>query len=381
MPSGRTILKTGGGIAAGIAAILIIWLATGEKVELEIPEGISFEEVNWEVLIPEEIVSGEIVADILEFEDAGFVLQTSDIKPALLGMAKMESIALGTADIESAPLRVVETLKLSDKNFYESAKRSKEIRAVISIDRPSAAIPVFYKALGQFDADAKLRKLRMYMRKGYKSLLVFKDLEGDWKKKYGKIFPFAKDSICVLDWEIGEFNGEIIKEFVEFVRPKEIVLSWGSANNMDQASNLEELALDLRGAVEYAKKGNPKIFVWVTVCGGTHVNRIEWANLIRDIPFDGVALWNVHSLPTNWKTAGFLNFPLFWCKNYLGDRPVALAGLYGAKIWMVTTEEEKKAARKYVWSNVPDAIKEAKRLGYASVWVQIGSIPDNIYLK
>ena len=68
-----------------------------------------------------------------------------------------------------------------------------------------------------------------------------------------------------------------------------------------------------------------------------------------------------------------------WCRDYFGDRPVALAGLYGAKVWIPRGREEVNAMCEHLSTLMPEAYAEIERVGFAAVWRQIGIIPDRIF--
>ncbi len=262
----------------------------------------------------------------------------------------------------------------SDSILARTRRWKRTTNATISV-RPPVQAPVFYKGLGAFDGYADYAELAPYLDAGHRPLLVFKDI--DAAKVDAQVQALIPGAVCVFDFEAGEFDGPRLKDFVRDMGATEILLSWGYANNIDQPDQLEAIAAEVAGAVEFAKRGDPGVFVWVTVCAGM-ANTQEWADHIKQIPFDGVALWNIHSLPKGWQE-GFLDKPLAWARATFDNRPVALAGLHGAKAWKAKTPESIAAMKAWIQTEVPKAIVEAERLGYTTVWQQIGGIPGEVY--
>ena len=76
-------------------------------------------------------------------------------------------------------------------------------------------------------------------------LLVFDDLDHDWYEKHGHAQSLIAQSVCVFDFAPGKFDGPLIEEFVRTFKPKEIVLSWSLANNME---HMDKADLELRTA-------------------------------------------------------------------------------------------------------------------------------------
>lgn len=264
----------------------------------------------------------------------------------------------------------------SKTSILRSVKRWEETRNTKAVARLGLEAPLFYVASGQYTAENK-EVLQSQMHHDAKYLFVFRALDADWEDVYSHILPSIPDAVCVMDYKPGEFDGPMIEEFVRESGATEIVLSWGLANAIEHPELLAEMAKDVEGALEYAKRGNPNVFVWVTVCYAIE-NTMEWSELIKNLPFDGVAVWNIHTLPEGWEPE-FLNRPLKWAQDTFNNRPVSLAGLYGAKVWVKNSRKAVLAMRNRIQIELPKAIVETHRLGYAAIWIQEGIIPGGIH--
>ncbi len=249
-------------------------------------------------------------------------------------------------------------------------RATRELQATAHVPIPA---PIFYQALGEYDATASLDSLQPFLREDMRPLLRFLRLDMDWSKRFEDILSLVPDSVCILDFPAGEFHGPAIENFVRETGAKEIVLSWGLANNIEQSHVLVDMAKDIEGALEHVKRGNPDCFVWVTVCVGVE-GTLEWAELIKDLPFDGVALWGPYYIPVG-EGRDFLDRPLQWAKTTFPNKPVVLAGFFGAKgVWAGNKIAQGKAP-----GEATRAILVAQSVGYSAIWLQAGQYPNRPY--
>lgn len=255
-------------------------------------------------------------------------------------------------------------------------------------EHPTVEAPEFYEGMGVLrpappPTTGFLRtpsrlssSFRQIQQSGRKPLLLLHGISGTINVRqltYGKL---AKDGVLLFDWEGGLVDGPALQSFVKQTGVREVVLGWDVSNNIDQPERLERMAAEIRGAAEYIKRGSEDCFIWIVVCYGVS-NTDEWATLLQNVPFDGVALWNIHSLPAG-ATVSLLSAPLRWSHETFGeDVPVAFAGLYGNKAWQIhdPTPEMIEANE----ARIEHGIEVARELGYAAVWRQVGQIPDKIH--
>ena len=265
-------------------------------------------------------------------------------------------------------------------DVQQKADVAVETRHVEKATRPPVPPPAFYVGLGEFDATAPARKLLPYLDRTERPILYFAAPDENWREAFAGALPLAVESVCILDYLPGEFNGPVIEAMVRETHCREVVFAWHMANATGYGHGAwpERVAADLASAIEFAKRGNPDVFVWVCAVYG-YSGSEAWAGAIRDLPFDGVALWGPHTLPRAWEPP-FLAEPLAWAQNAFGGRPVAYASLY--VVYRAYALEEGALAeqvRGRVAEDVPLAIEVCRRLGYAAVWRQVGSIPDGVF--
>ena len=249
---------------------------------------------------------------------------------------------------------------------------AKETREAVREIRPTLLAPDFYVAIGEVEAGA-VGRATLDPRQRY--TLYFSDLDAN-----DDALRLAADSVCILDFAPGEFDGPAIEDFVRKTHCREVVFAWHRANATTYTNEkmFEDIATDIASAVEYAKRGDPDVFVWVCAVYGYPASA-AWAEAIKGIPFDGVALWGPHTLPIGWR-APFLAEPLRWARLQFGGRPVAYVSLYVTyRAFGFAEGEAAETTRARVAVEIPKAIAACRELGYAAVWRQVGSIPDHIF--
>ena len=257
----------------------------------------------------------------------------------------------------------------SKKSILFMMRRWKQTRETVALPRAPIAVRPFYVTEGQFSGEWKLPYTK------HRKQLVFRFIADDWGEIFANTLNDIPVSLCVLDFRVSEFDGPMIEEFVRETGANEVVLSWSYANTIDNPDVQVAMAKDVEGALEYVKRGNPECFVWVTVCVGVS-GTLEWVKLIKDLPFDGVALWGPYYVPVG-DADTFLARPLLWARKIFGDKPVALAGFFGAKgVWAGNQESIARAP-----GEAKRIIPIARELGYAAIWLQTGYHPEHRYWR
>lgn len=260
-----------------------------------------------------------------------------------------------------------EALREKRVPFLKYRQGCKALRELVGKERGRENPPPFYTAVGVYDG---MQKCLDFPGRDVWVVKLFPGWEGRLRQQ-----ERMRDGICILDMPIGEYALNEIRAFMEKVGPKEVVLSWDEVNNLETPSELEDFLPDLKGAIEAIKRVDSTTFIWITLSFGPGMD--EWASLINPLPFDGVLLWNVHTLPVGWDK-DFLKHPLLWCQENLDNRPVAIA-LYGRKVWKVTdleTAERVKGDLREMKGRVEET---AQDVGYAALWWMVGRIPDAKY--
>jgi hypothetical protein len=136
-------------------------------------------------------------------------------------------------------------------------------------------------------------------------------------------------------------------------QPAQVVLGWGSLNNLDQAdvTKYDGYMADIRAVVRLIRQESPTTFIWITACYATPTYK-EW--MLRMAPLgDGIALWNVAFFPAVDRFESILAT----VKPDCGNKPVMILGFFGNKPGSVRSgDHEAKMAQ---------AIRRAQRAGFA----------------
>ena len=252
--------------------------------------------------------------------------------------------------------------------------------AVEPVVRSLLPAPAFYTAIGEIEATSSIERLRPYLQPNRRYVIYFSSLGADWRAQFADVWRLAADSVCVLDFAPGTVNGPAIEDFVRATHASEVVFGWHLSNVATYTNEAlyAGMAADMATCVEYAKRGNPEVFTWVCAVYGYETSG-AWAEAVNGVPFDGVALWGPHTLPSGWK-ARWLAKPLKWAQARFEGRPVAYASLYVVyKAYNIEEGVIADLVRARVAKEAHRAVEVCKQLGYAAVWRQVGSIPDHIF--
>lgn len=312
-----------------------------------------------------DVVAADVVAPAAPTPDAGDTVPETSL-PVVPDKPNIVMRDVGAATIKVQKMVAV-SLPPTGKSRRKTAKNWRKTAETKAVVRSAVSPTPWFMAVGRYDARHGFKHTQF--RKQYE----FINIGPDWQTAFHRrSLRQAKYSVCVIDSDIGRFDGPSIEEFVRECQVREAVLSWTLANNIEHLEYLEQMVCDIEGTLEYIKRGNPDCFVWVTVCVATR-GMERWAGAIKDLPFDGVALWGPYYIPKG-EGVSFLAAPLKWAKREFRDRPVALAGFFAVK----NAEHNAEAALR-----APEAAKQgvlaARVAGYDAIWLQNGLHPDRTY--
>lgn len=264
-----------------------------------------------------------------------------------------------------------------------AAARARATRATERTERPAAALPAQYLGAGLYDGYADELDLAPYARAATPPVVVYRDLGPDWRARARGSLALARRGVAVFDYDVGGFDGPTVEAFVAEVRPPEVALGWKHANAENHAGSLDELAADVRGAVEHVKRARPETWVWVTAMAATPAAD-AWLARIPGTGADGVVVWNVYGVPADWRETGFYERLLDWAEG--PGLPAAFGSLYGGRLWegrdgpaARTATDGHGRARALAEARVRAAAPALLAMGWTAAWVQMGDLPDAAY--